>query len=96
LALFGGGDGLFYIKKFLKQAKSYLTENDPSLPIRQRANGVRASKIYMEFDPPQKNKIEKLLKKLDYQGWQFNKDQYNKWRWVEINFDTTLPKNIDK
>lgn len=76
-ALFGdlpdgsqGKDGLFYIKKFLKDAKNHLN-----------AGG----QIFMEFDSPQKNKIEKLLEKYGYKKWQFNKDQYKKWRWVEID-----------
>ncbi len=68
-ALFGGGDGLFYINKFVKQAKNYLNTG---------------GKIYMEFDPPQKNKIEKILKKYKYKNWEFYKDQYGKYRWVMV------------
>ncbi len=69
-ALFGGGDGLFYIKKFLKEAKSRLNPG---------------GSIFMEFDPPQKRAIESLLKKYGYASWQFNKDQYHRWRWVSIS-----------
>jgi len=83
-ALFAGKEGLFYIRKFLKQSKNYLNQGGPSLPVRHRANGVRASKIFMEFSPEQKRKIEKLLKKYKYKDWKFYKDQYNKWRWVMI------------
>jgi release factor glutamine methyltransferase len=69
LALFGGADGLFFINKFLKDAKKYLNPD---------------GKIFMEFDYIQKNKIEKLLKKYKYKNWEFKKDQYNKWRWVIV------------
>lgn len=69
LALFGGNDGLLYINIFLAQAKNFL-----------KLDG----KIYMEFDSPQKTKIEKLIKKYKYSFWNFYKDQYGKWRYVVI------------
>lgn len=68
-ALLGGKDGLFYIRKFLKQAKSHLSKN---------------GRIYMEFDPSQKKAVEKLIKKFDYSGYKFYKDQYGKLRWVMV------------
>ncbi len=68
-ALFGGEDGLFFIKKFLKQAPEFLKEN---------------GKIYLEFDSFQKKQIEILLKKYTYKNWEFKKDQYKKWRWVVV------------
>jgi len=68
-ALFGGKDGLFYIKKFLAQAKNHLNNN---------------GKIYMEFDYIQKKEIEKIIRKAGYNNFEFYKDQYNKWRWVIV------------
>ncbi len=68
-ALFGGKEGLFYIRKFLAGAKNFLNPN---------------GRIFMEFDSFQKREIEKLLKKYGYQAWEFHKDQYKRWRWVII------------
>ncbi len=70
-ALFAGKDELFYIKQFLKKAKNYLKKN---------------GKIYMEFGCGQKKDIEILLKNFKYKKYSFHKDQYNKWRWIEVNF----------
>ncbi|MDP2741072.1 MAG: hypothetical protein Q8O66_00050, partial [bacterium] len=76
IALFGGKDGFLYIRRFLKEAKNHL---------RPAGDGYPDGKIYMEFDCIQKREIEKLIKKIGYRSYKFNKDQYNKWRWVEIN-----------
>jgi release factor glutamine methyltransferase len=69
LALFGGQDGLFLIKKILKQAPKYLNEN---------------GQIWMEFDSCQKPAINQLLKQLQYKNWEFFKDQFGRWRFVKI------------
>lgn len=68
-ALYAGPDGLAIIKKFLKQAKDHLNIG---------------GKIYLEFGFGQKAKIEKLLKQFGYTHYQFNKDQFGKYRWVVI------------
>ena len=68
-ALFGGADGLFYVKKLLKDAKSHLNPE---------------GRIYMEFDPPQKKELEKLIKKYSYKSYKFYRDQYGRCRWVMI------------
>ncbi len=67
IALFGGKDGLFIIKKFLKEVRNHLNEN---------------GKVYMEFDSFQKNQLEKVLKSFGYKNFVFEKDQYGKWRYI--------------
>ena len=71
LALFGGQDGLFLIKKILKQAPKYLNEN---------------GQIWMEFDSWQEPGINQLLKQLQYKNWEFFRDQFDKWRWVLVQY----------
>jgi len=79
-ALFGGPegspDGLFYIRKFLKEAKNYLRR-----PASAKAS-ARRGKIFMEFSPEQKPAIEKIILKNKYSNFKFHKDQFGKWRWV--------------
>jgi release factor glutamine methyltransferase len=67
IAIFGGEDGLFYIGKFLKDARKHLKKD---------------GKIYLEFDHLRKKETEKLLKQLKYKKFKFYKDQFKKWRWV--------------
>lgn len=69
LALFGGEDGLLYIRKFLKDARKFLKPN---------------SKVYMEFDYFQKIDLENLLKELNYRNYKIYKDQFKKYRWICI------------
>jgi len=68
-ALFAGKDGMFWIEKFLREAKNHLN---------------RKGIIYMEFDPFQKDKIEKILKKEKFK-FQFQKDQFKKYRWLKAS-----------
>jgi len=68
-ALFGGKDGFFYIRKFLKQAKNYL---NPS------------GRIFMEFSPEQKKEIGKIIKKNSYKKYEFHRDQYGRYRWLVV------------
>ena len=66
-SIFGGKDGLFFIKKFLKEAKEHLKKK---------------GKIYLEFDSFQKPKIKEILKKFHYENYSIQKDQYGKWRYL--------------
>lgn len=68
-ALFAENNGLAIIEKFLDEAPSHLNEEGT---------------IYMEFGETQKDAIEELLKRFGYKDWEFNKDQFGKWRWIEI------------
>jgi release factor glutamine methyltransferase len=68
IALYGGDDGMKYIKIFLNEAINYLKED-----------GI----IYMEFDPEQKEWIEEIIKG-KYSSFEFLEDQYNKYRFVKI------------
>jgi release factor glutamine methyltransferase len=68
-AILAGKKGLFYIRKFLKEAKKFLKPE---------------SIIYLELDPLQKREIENILKKEKYKNFKFFKDQFKKYRWVRI------------
>jgi release factor glutamine methyltransferase len=66
-ALFAGKDGMFWIEKFLKEVKKHLTKE-----------GL----FYLEFDPLQKDIIQKILEK-DGVKFSFRKDQFKKYRWLK-------------
>jgi len=68
-ALFGGKDGLFYIREFLGKAPKFLKEK-----------GI----IYLEIDPLQIREIIKILKINNFKKFKFFKDQFKKYRWVKI------------
>jgi len=69
-SLFGGKDGLFYIKKLIIGSKKYLKEN---------------GKIYIEFSSEQKSKIKKLARENKWRRYQFFKDQYKRWRYLWLS-----------
>ncbi len=69
VALFGGKAGMFFIRKFLAEAKNFLNPG---------------GKIYMEFDTTQKRAIYQFIKKLKYKKWDFHRDQYGKVRYVVV------------
>ncbi|TRZ79680.1 peptide chain release factor N(5)-glutamine methyltransferase [bacterium] len=69
-ALYSKNNGLEIIEKFLRNANGYLNQD---------------GKICIEFGYQQKKNIETLLKKFKYERYSFYKDQYGRWRWIEIN-----------
>lgn len=66
-ALFGGHDGLRFIRALIASAPKHFS-----------TNGV----LWIEHDPSQKAAIKKLLAMRQYRDIQFHKDQYGKWRYV--------------
>lgn len=66
-ALFGGDDGLVYIKALLDGALDHL-----------QPGGV----LFMEFDTHQKPAIEKIVKKIPFKKVEFFTDQYKKARYL--------------
>lgn len=74
-AILGGKDGLFYIKKFLKEAKKHLKKE---------------GEIFLEFDPLQTFEIEKILKKEGYTKVSFFCDQFNKFRFLQAEINDII------
>ncbi|MDD5098162.1 MAG: class I SAM-dependent methyltransferase [Candidatus Pacebacteria bacterium] len=68
LALLGGTRGMNLIRRFLKEAKTFLKDN---------------GKIFMELDEDQMNDIEEIVKD-KYSSYQFFKDQFGKYRFIRI------------
>ncbi len=80
VALYGGEDGMKFIKIFLEEAINHLKES-----------GI----IYMEFDPEQMEEIEEIIKE-KYSAFEFLKDQYDKYRVVKIKKWTGLKKSFKR
>lgn len=71
VALFAEENGFYLIRKFLEEAYKYLN-----------LDGI----IYMEFGVDQVSMIDDLLNRIKkYTSWNFHKDQFGKFRWVEIH-----------
>lgn len=68
-AIFGGRDGLRFIRRFLTGAQKYL-----------RPGG----EIWMEFDSPEREKVKNLLRRFGYRDFSFHKDQFGCLRYVVI------------
>lgn len=68
-AVFGGRDGLDTIRRFLYKARQHLN-----------SNGI----IWIEFDSPEKDKINQIVEKSGYSGYEFLRDQFGEWRTLKI------------
>lgn len=69
MAVFGGEDGLLYIRRFLDDLHFHL-----------KPAGV----AYMEFDPPEMEEIGKLVEERKLKV-KFHKDQFDFWRIAELS-----------
>jgi release factor glutamine methyltransferase len=67
IALDGKKDGMFFIDKFLKEARKFLKPE---------------GKIFMEFDFYQKKELEEALKKYGWEDYRIYKDQFGLDRFV--------------
>jgi release factor glutamine methyltransferase len=74
-ALFGGQNGLKYIRTLLKEAIMHL-----------KPSGA----VFLEFDSSQKKAIAGLAKQYGYTAG-FYKDQYDKWRWAKFTLPLPAP-----
>ncbi|MBI2463192.1 MAG: HemK family protein methyltransferase [Candidatus Spechtbacteria bacterium] len=68
-AVFGGDDGLAYIRPFIAQAKNFLKPG---------------GRIYCEFDPAQRGSVERMAKQAGYSSCEFFTDQFGRWRYFVI------------
>jgi release factor glutamine methyltransferase len=72
VALFSGKDGTVMIEKFFSGVKKYLKPG---------------GKIFLEFDPSQRQKIEKIARKEGFKV-SFGKDQFDKIRWLQAKIQS--------
>ncbi len=66
-ALFAGKDGLWYIRRFLEEAKNHLKPG---------------GEIWLEFDSGQKAVIEQLAKEYGWRKFKIFKDQFGRFRYA--------------
>ncbi len=69
VALLGGGDGMKYIRRLIRDAPRYLNPG---------------GMLYLEFDSNQKNSIEDFVKISQFVSKEFFRDQYGRWRWARL------------
>lgn len=67
-AIFASRNGFELIDRFLHRAQNHLNNE---------------GRFFMEFGETQKDLVEKCLENYHYDKWNFFKDQFGKWRWVE-------------
>ncbi len=77
-AIISKENGLYFLKRILKEVKNFLKDN---------------GFLFLEFDSWQKKILEKLIKKENL-NYRFLKDQFLKWRFLEIK--NTLDKKVKK
>ncbi|MEK7091791.1 MAG: peptide chain release factor N(5)-glutamine methyltransferase [Patescibacteria group bacterium] len=69
-ALFAGPDGLKIIRRFFQQAKAHLKPG---------------GQIWLEFGVGQKSALVKLIRQGAYSNFNFQRDQFGRWRFVVIS-----------